>query len=106
MNGTVHWITDNASESLVIIYFNLRSESCEVILQPGHGLEKRELITCTLHVFRDCLSSLSRTETFFDVWIISEYGNIESWGKLVRVRYEFDNGPNLYSTVHWISEDE
>jgi hypothetical protein len=63
-----------------------------------------------LGMLRDCLCIFhSSNGWFFDVWIMKEYGNKESWTKLYRLprvksRVLYNDSP--YTKVFYMSEDD
>ncbi|RDX65777.1 F-box/kelch-repeat protein, partial [Mucuna pruriens] len=74
------FVSGRLIDSWVIISLDLRKDSYEEVLQPDYGQEPAESLS--LHVFRDCLSIISHTDLFFDVWLMKDYGKKESWTKL------------------------
>jgi len=103
VSGTINWLTiDDVSYSHVIISLDLEKESYQKLPLPD--LEKD--ILKTLGVLRDCLC-ISANRTFvFDVWIMKEYGNKDSWTNLYRVPHMKGWVLCLYPKALYISEDE
>ncbi|GAU20087.1 hypothetical protein TSUD_381790 [Trifolium subterraneum] len=84
VSGTVNWwVTNGSHTSRVIVSLDLDKESYQEIMQPNYGVGIE--VTRTLGVLRDCLSTVARSDTFSDVWLMKEYGNKESWTKLFRI---------------------
>jgi F-box interacting protein len=100
VSGTLNWLTfyDSSSTSCAIVSLNLEEESYQKLSQPD--LEKNHW---TLGVLDDCLCIFSSGDTFFDVWIMMEYGNKESWTKLYHVPCMRDQ--DLVGTLY-ISKDD
>jgi F-box interacting protein len=100
VSGTVNWLTfyDSSSTSCAIVSLDLEEESYQKLSQPD--LEKNHW---TLGVLDDCLCIFSSGDTFFDVWIMMEYGNKESWTKLYHVPCMRDQ--DLVGTLY-ISKDD
>ncbi|GAU20090.1 hypothetical protein TSUD_381820 [Trifolium subterraneum] len=107
VSGTVNWwVTNDSNISEVIVSLDLDKESYQEIMQPNYGVGIE--VTRTLGVLRDCLSTVARSDTFSDVWLMKEYGNKESWTKLFRIPHsciedlEFLN----YLNPLYLSEDD
>ena len=105
VSGTVNWLTYcNSSRNLcVIVSLHLGKESYEEILHPDSG----NFNISTLDILRDCLCIFSRKKnySFGDVWLMKEYGNKESWIKLIRLPYFGDFG-FAYTRIVYISDDD
>jgi hypothetical protein len=84
--------------SRFIVSLELKKETYQKLSQPD--LEKNHW---TLGVLDDCLCIFSSGDTFFDVWIMMEYGNKESWTKLYHVPCMRDQ--DLVGTLY-ISKDD
>jgi len=84
-SGTINWlatkVTNNKPTQCYILSLDLGNESCKEVLLPNYG----ELVSSTLHlsVLRNCLILFSGD----DVWVMKEYGNQESWTKLLTISY-------------------
>ncbi|RHN69936.1 putative F-box domain-containing protein [Medicago truncatula] len=88
--------------SCAIVSLDLETESYQK-LWPDFGMDYRIL---TLRVFKDCLCILTCSHMFLDVWIMKEYGNIESWTKLYSVPFLRNWGIYPYPMAFYISEDD
>jgi len=106
VSGTVNWLTYcNSSRNLcVIVSLHLGKESYEEILHPDSG----NFNISTLDILRDCLCIFSRKKnySFGDVWLMKEYGNKESWIKLIRLPSFGGYGYTVSSRMVYISEDD
>ncbi|CAJ2638482.1 F-box/kelch-repeat protein At3g23880-like [Trifolium pratense] len=101
VDGTVNWLTfyDSSSTSCAIVSLDLEKESYQTLSQPD--LEKNH--NWTLGVLENCLCIYASSDTFFDVWIMKEYGNKESWTKLHHIPCM--RGQDLSRTLY-ISKDD
>jgi F-box interacting protein len=103
--GTVNWLAyydlndNDYYRSYAIVSLDLETETYHEISQPDYG-EVIEKLTLTL--LRDCLCVFSHSDSFDDVWVMKEFGNDESWIKLIRIPgfsnrcLYFDNHKILY----------
>jgi len=86
VNGTVNWLADydldDNNSSGTIVSLDLRKEVYQEISHPDYGDVSFKL---SLGVMRDCLCVFSHSDSFDDVWLMKEYGNEESWIKLIRL---------------------
>ena len=82
------------------------TESYKRLLQPNYGVE--DVYKVILGVSRNCLCIFACKQTFFDAWLMKEYGNEGSWTKLFCVPYmEVDPFRNAKTTYPlWISEED
>ncbi|RHN79368.1 putative F-box domain-containing protein [Medicago truncatula] len=92
-----------------------RNESGIIVSGTGKSVTKRfqslttELmpVYSTLGMIRDCLCIFSHSEYFTDVWLMKEYGNKESWMKLIRLPIFDDHGNYVDNPkILYISEDD
>ncbi|XP_058723823.1 F-box/kelch-repeat protein At3g23880-like [Vicia villosa] len=105
VSGTINWLASRDSySSWVIVSLDLEKESYQEFLQPDYG--GVTVVTISLGVLRDCLCILSHSDTFSDVWLMTEYGNKDSWTKLFHVPYMGDVGSCPYTKALYVSEDE
>ncbi|RHN82579.1 putative F-box domain-containing protein [Medicago truncatula] len=98
--GTDYWrkIDDFPCHSLACISPGI-FESYQKLLEP--------LGSCvSFGALRGCLSVVSNSDMFSDVWIMNEYGNENSWTILLRVPHMRDFGFIGYQRVLYISEDK
>ncbi|GAU32666.1 hypothetical protein TSUD_218430 [Trifolium subterraneum] len=108
VSGTINWMVFHVSNIRLstIVSLDLEKESYQMLPQPD--LEGN--LWKSLGMLKDCLCIFdSRDGMFFDVWIMKEYGNRESWIKLYRVppmrsRDSYDYTP--YTKVLHMSEDD
>jgi len=59
----------------------LGKESYQEISQPDYGKPNN----LTLGIMKDCLCVFSRSDSLIEVWLMKEYGNKESWIKLIHL---------------------
>ena len=91
---------------LPIVSLDLGTESYQQILPPDYG-EKR--VTLKMGVLRDCLCILAnhKRQMVSDIWLMKEFGNRESWTKLVTVPYmRYSEYLCYIDNVLYISEDD
>ncbi|XP_058754493.1 F-box/kelch-repeat protein At3g23880-like [Vicia villosa] len=82
LSGTINWLAyPNCCCSYFIVSFDLGEESYEKISPPppDHGM--KAVWGAKLCVLKDCLCIVS----YYDVWVMKEYGVKESWTRLVKV---------------------
>lgn len=100
VSGTVNWFA-YSNESRVIVSLDLGKESYQEILQPDYEMSGR----LTMGILRDCLCIVSHSRSSSDIWLMKEYGNKESWMKLIRLPNFRDNGFFHDPKIVHISED-
>ncbi|RHN82668.1 hypothetical protein MtrunA17_Chr1g0212271 [Medicago truncatula] len=88
----------------VIVSLDLENGLYQEFSHPLYDYEPANRIT--LGVLRDCLCTFSSSEKFSDVWIMKEYGNVESWTKLLCVPQMGGCGCYIYTKPLYISEDD
>ncbi|CAJ2672905.1 unnamed protein product [Trifolium pratense] len=115
IRGAVNWLTSNSyGYSRNIVSLDLGKESYQEISLPDlPDLPFRDEYkqTLTLDVMRDCLCLFDiyqgkrpdRLDAFTDVWLMKEYGDKESWIKLIRLP-SFASYADFMNIVY-ISED-
>ncbi|KAK2385765.1 F-box/kelch-repeat protein [Trifolium repens] len=110
VGGTVNWLVcENGirlNSSLSIVSLDLGNESYQKILLPDYGDES--VFSLTLGELRDCLCIFAYGKSSVNVWIMKEYGNNESWNKLLTIPF-IEDFVGLYTTftkVVYIYEDE
>jgi F-box interacting protein len=81
VSGTINWLASKCwgESPCFIVSLDLGTESYQKFLLPDDGV----VDLLSLCVLRDCLCIISG----YDIWIMKEYGNIESWIKLFSVSY-------------------
>jgi F-box interacting protein len=109
VNGTLNWIGTNNFRHL-IISFDLNKETYRDVLVPQNIFEGGSRNKCSLYVLNDCLCFCFVNKTHFVVWLMKEYGVIESWAKLMTIPWEnliFKNFVNQFSNIEllFISEN-
>jgi len=103
VSGTVNWFAmDRSVSKHVLLSLDLEKLSSQNLWLPD--LE-HENYSWTLAVLRDCLCVFASSGIYWDVWIMKEYGNKESWTKLYTIPNMQDRGLEAYSALY-ISEDD
>ncbi|KAL5077919.1 hypothetical protein RYX36_016903 [Vicia faba] len=103
VRDSVNWLAYDASSSSLhaIVSLDLEKGSYQKLSIPDL---KRE--NCTLGVVTDCLYIFECNDMFFDVWVMKEYGNKESWTKIYNIPYMKDHVFYSYAKALYISEDD
>lgn len=103
LRDTVHWLTHayGSSSLCAIVFLDLEKESYRKLYM--YDLKQ---FNCNLGVVRDCLCISEWNDTFFNVWIMKEYENKESWTKLYNIPYMKDHVLCSYNNVLYVSEDD
>ncbi|KAK2454596.1 F-box/kelch-repeat protein [Trifolium repens] len=109
-SGTVNWLAYHLSNensivsSHAIISLHLGKESYQEIPQPDYGNSKM----LTLDVMRDCLCLFSQEspKSSTHVWLMKEYGNKESWIKLICLPCYDDFSHVFITDIVYISKDD
>ncbi|KAG5531226.1 hypothetical protein RHGRI_025997 [Rhododendron griersonianum] len=88
LNGSLLWLVcvDNSGPgySYVIVSLDLEKETYGEVLQPNYGKAHPDLELCVLE---RCLGVLCTSpKNHIDVWIMKEYGKIDSWTKLFTIQ--------------------
>jgi hypothetical protein len=102
--GTVNWFS-----YYVIISLDLEKESCQEICLPDSA---DEINSWDLGVVRDSLCVFANSDEYWDVWIMKEYGNQESWTICYTIPVELlytdclQDQDLLANTALYISEDD
>ncbi|XP_058784925.1 F-box/kelch-repeat protein At3g23880-like [Vicia villosa] len=90
--GAINWLASKSwhrKTPCLIVSFDLKNESFQEILQPDYG--EVDASSLSLGVLRDCLCMISG---YAVLWVMKEYGNKESWTKLLTISYR----PKPYSS--------
>jgi F-box interacting protein len=107
VGGTLNWIGIRH----LIISFDMNKETYRDVLLPQNIIfEGGFRNKCSLYVLNDCLCFCFVNKTHFVVWLMKEYGVIESWAKLMTIPCEdliFKNFVNQFSNIEllFISEN-
>ncbi|XP_045822964.1 F-box/kelch-repeat protein At3g23880-like [Trifolium pratense] len=111
VSGTINWLVKDhlllrdcpRKNHYFVVSLDLRNESYKKILLPYYGkVGVGGYSTLHLSVFRDCLCMISRQ----DVWIRKEYGNPNSWIKLLTISYMQDPSTSwVFTNAMHIFED-
>jgi F-box interacting protein len=108
VSGTINWMVFDVwnSRLTTIVSLDLEKESYQILPQPD--LEGN--VWTNIGMLRDCLCIFdSSNGMFFDVWIMKEYGNRESWTKLYRLppmRNQLFYAIAAYTKVLYMYEDD
>lgn len=104
VSGTVNWFSMERSVSKhVILSLDLEKLSYQKLWLPDLANEN---YSWTLAVVRDCLCVFESSDIYWDVWIMKQYGNQESWTKLYTIPNMQDHrGLEAYCALY-ISEDD
>ena len=102
VSGTLNWLISNDSS---IVSLDLEKESYGELSLPDYGA--LVVLTKSLWVLRDCLSILSsHIGDYSEIWLMKEYGNKDSWTKLLRVPYMGGVGSCIYTRALYIYKDD
>ncbi|XP_058772055.1 F-box/kelch-repeat protein At3g23880-like [Vicia villosa] len=107
LNDSVNWLTSGIADwAYLIISLDLEKESYQKLSVPVFDVDFPISMMSTLGTLRGCLSLLSPRDTFYDVLIMKEYGDENSWIKLFSVPQTNPWGDCHYTKVLYISEDD
>ncbi|CAK8574271.1 unnamed protein product [Lathyrus sativus] len=106
VSDTVNWLACDAFSfaARVIVSLDLENERYQKLSPPFYGMTFE--VSATLGVLRGCLSVLSYSNKFSNIWIMKEYGNEKSWTKLFSVPRLEEWGVYVYTKALYILEDE
>ncbi|XP_024630767.1 F-box/kelch-repeat protein At3g23880 [Medicago truncatula] len=96
-------VVGEINRTQAIVSLHLGKESYQEISQPDYGMPSN----LTLGIMKDCLCVFSCSDSLIDVWLMKEYGNKESWIKLIHL--PFSSSLGLYCQdpkMVYISEDD
>ncbi|KAK2425892.1 F-box/kelch-repeat protein [Trifolium repens] len=101
VSGTINWLASKCwrKSPCFIVSLDLGTESYQKFMLPNYG--EVDVFCLNLCVLRDCLSLISG----YDVWIMKEYGNKESWIKLFHVSYMEEPISNYLFNAVYMFED-
>ncbi|KAH7832940.1 hypothetical protein Vadar_001592 [Vaccinium darrowii] len=107
VNGSLHWVVRDIIDSrysFSIVSLHLGKETCSEVLQPNYGYALVQLELCVL---KRCLGLLCGSPTnYTDVWIMKEYGMIDSWTKLFTIQDVTEPWFRQFSSPLCISKNE
>ncbi|XP_058758018.1 F-box/kelch-repeat protein At3g23880-like [Vicia villosa] len=108
VSDTVNWLAcdDTSFAARVIVSLDLENELYRKLSPPPFYDIMAFEVSITLGVLRGCLSMLSYSDKFSNVWIMKEYGNEKSWTKLFSVPRMEEWGVYVYTKALYVSEDE
>ncbi|XP_039690960.1 F-box/kelch-repeat protein At3g23880 [Medicago truncatula] len=107
LSDSLHWLPydgRSGSSGKVIVSLHLQKESYQEFSHPLYDIQSETYNT--LGVLRDCLCIFSNSDKFFDVWIMKEYGNGQSWTKLLSVPQMGDAYIYILTKPLYISEHD
>ena len=113
VSGMLNWLAkDITRPSWVIVSLDLGTETYQQLLPPDCLVDDVNF-TLNLDVLHDSLCILASCNLFTDVWVMKDYGNKESWTKLLAVPYFADypqyshRVPNYsFPRALWISDED
>ncbi|CAN1812821.1 F-box protein CPR1 [Linum perenne] len=89
VNNTLNWLMDNDSGSIVSL--DLHTETYREVMQPEFANDINH--QKTIGVLEDCLCVMyHRHDEYSDLWVMKEFGVMESWTKLFRIDIRQNNG--------------
>ncbi|CAI8619571.1 unnamed protein product [Vicia faba] len=99
VSGNLNWIAKKRVVSvsssqivILILSFDLEKETCKELLLPQHDGDK--VYGHTLYVLSNCLGVCYETnKTHWVVWLMKEYGVVESWTKFMIIPLDKFNKP-------------
>ena len=106
VSDTVNWLMNEPRSAIEVIFsFDLEEESYQTLWNPVHDMQFKGLNT--LGMVRDCLCILSHPHghNFSDVWIMKEFGNDQSWIKLMSIPHK-EHGFYHQCNELYISKDD
>ncbi|KAH6804188.1 hypothetical protein C2S51_032435 [Perilla frutescens var. frutescens] len=91
LNGAIHWLVYCASTPAkwAIVSHDLALETC---VELPLLVAEYDVETVEIKVLGGCLSVCCEYEMYLDVWLLKEYGVVESWTKIVRIPLFVDIG--------------
>ncbi|CAK8574269.1 unnamed protein product [Lathyrus sativus] len=112
VNDSANWLTYNSADwlthgspcyGMLIVSLNLEKKSFQKLALPffEHFINP----SMTLGTLRGCLSLL-RSDKFSDIWIMKEYGNENSWTKLVTLPSREESHFYYCTKALYISSDD
>ncbi|CAI9088483.1 OLC1v1022819C1 [Oldenlandia corymbosa var. corymbosa] len=99
VNGIVHWLVFHGEcERILFLGFDLKDETFSEIFLPQH-LTWRHFVRLLPFIHEDCLaiseydhvihvSSYNQCNGYCNIWVMKEYGNVESWEILFKIKLE------------------
>lgn len=83
VSGTLNWMVD---EDDLIVSFDIVKETYQQLLLPQHDGYSE----CDLYILSNCLSVCfnNSEECCWALWMMKEYGVVESWTKLITIPHE------------------
>lgn len=89
VSGTINWLAGSWSANN---WSNLFINSLDLVKESWSKLCLPDVYDPTLGVLRDCLCVLYEKQFFWDVWVMKEHGNNESWTRLFNIPIPVHNG--------------
>ncbi|XP_021719571.1 F-box protein CPR30-like isoform X1 [Chenopodium quinoa] len=97
VSGCLHWmitLKPDSNGSKLIVAFDLSSEVCKAVLLPKISAGEVHLTVEVLGQFLSLLVNYPSNRS--EVWVLKEYGVVESWSKLFTVSQPDSIGPFEY----------
>ncbi|KAL2932304.1 F-box protein CPR1 [Bienertia sinuspersici] len=85
VNGTLHWVHESLlkdEKRFMIVGFNLGNHSFTEVPQPKF---EEKFINLRVGMLDGCLCLISNDLDHSDIWVMKEYGVVESWTRLYKV---------------------
>ncbi|XP_071711647.1 F-box/kelch-repeat protein At3g06240-like [Rutidosis leptorrhynchoides] len=106
LNGSIHWLarySNNNSKHRVVASFSVKKETFSDLSVPP---QEPLLPYYALSVLKGRLSALcdGRSYTDMEVWLMMEYGVVNSWSKLFKI--PLGNGIGFMRPLSCVNEDE
>ncbi|XP_041991391.1 uncharacterized protein LOC121742343 [Salvia splendens] len=95
LNGAIHWSVcdfDRAADWVIVSHDLATDTFTEIPLPTFHDNDVR----VEVHVLRGCLAVHCEHNILMDVWVMKEYGNRESWTKVVSIPFFLDFRDHLF----------
>ncbi|XP_047320251.1 F-box/kelch-repeat protein At3g23880-like [Impatiens glandulifera] len=109
VSGSLHWISVTGPFMKSVISLDLSKETYSTIVEPSYGEGYREgdgdVMVSILGVLSGNLCMLSYMDAeYADLWVMKEYGKVESWYKLCSMTYLQNPLSFLVSSPLYISK--
>ncbi|XP_047323944.1 F-box/kelch-repeat protein At3g23880-like [Impatiens glandulifera] len=102
VSGSLHWASASEKLGKSIVSLNLSKETYSEISLPCYG---QGVSVSMVGVLSGCLSLLCNIGVIkADLWMMKEYGKVDSWSKLFSIPYLHDPEYFQYSTLVFFKE--
>ncbi|CAI9757204.1 unnamed protein product [Fraxinus pennsylvanica] len=107
INGAAHWIARDLYGNDTILLFDMCDEVFGTVILPGNLAKDDFPRSKELMIYKESLAfvlyDVSRVEQDFSVWVMEEYGIVESWNKQFNVHFN-DFGGGFMKPL-WVRKD-